>query len=96
MNDNFKNLNDELDEKIAKIRQKYAEYANFDPKSSPRKSREPKYNNFFNENELTEGVGLKKMTSEYKEKEPTYGMLKRNYQRQGGLEIRKLNSMRDY
>ena len=50
MDENFKNLNDELDEKIAKIRQKYAEYANFDPKSSPRRNRDPKYNNFFDEN----------------------------------------------
>ena len=96
MDENFKNLNDQLDEKIAKIRQKYAEYANFDPKSSPRRNREPKYNNFFDENQLTGGLGLKKMTSEFHEKETTYGVMKRNYQRPSGLGIRKLNSMREY
>ena len=86
----YATINDELDEKIARIRQKYAEYAQIDPRGSPKKSRDIKFNNYFNENDLKGDVLMKKTTSNYE-----YGM-KRNYPRPSGLGLRKLNSMQDH
>lgn len=86
----YASINDELDEKIARIRQKYAEYAQIDSRGSPKKGREIKLNNYFNENDLKGDLLMKKTTSNYE-----YGM-KRNYQRPTGLGLRKLNSMQDH
>ena len=99
-------LSEELDNKIAMIRKKYAEYTQSSistTKGSRHRDIEPKVNNYFDENDirLSEGLGLKKMTSDYdhygQKLGSEYGAIKNNLGRSsvGGLGLRKLNSMRD-
>lgn len=100
-------LSEELDNKIAMIRKKYAEYTQSSistSKGNRPRDYEPKLNNYLDENDirLSEGLGLRKITSDYEHYGQQklgndYGAIKNNLGRSSvsGLNLRKMNSMRD-
>ena len=87
-------LSAELDNKIALIRKKYAEYtqASIFSVKEARLRDEPRITNYLDENDirLSDGLGLRKMVSDYEPISKSFGRSSVN-----GLGLRKLNSMRD-
>lgn len=94
-------LSEELDNKIAQIRKKYAEYtqSSLSTKVNRPRETETRVNNYFDENDrrLPEGLGLRKITSDYDHYPSKLGADYSNLGRSSvaGLGLRKLNSMRD-